>query len=222
MDTSISHSAVYGYFSEDPYIGLLANPNMPILHRSEQFSVDFELQILAESHEVADRNNDGLSDRAGYSMIVIAEDLTGVELAFFDDRIWAQGVGFYQAESALWNTQLFNHYRLIGDEFGYALQARNSLQENYVVVLSGSWRNYNPSGISDPFKDPYNNPSFLFFGDNTTSASATALLGDVIVRTGPLPEPRIKSIPIPPWSLMILVLSLGGFAVNRSAAKYCK
>jgi hypothetical protein len=39
-------------------------------------------------------------------------------------------------------------------------------------------RNYNPSGLS-LLVDPYNNPSFLFFGDDTTSADSHVALGRI-------------------------------------------
>lgn len=214
LDTSATNSIRYGFSSEDLFLGIVGIPNMPILNRSEQFSVEFELQVLSESHEVADRNNDGLSDRAGFSIIVISQDLFGIELGFFDDRVWAQETGFFQAESALWSTSVWHRYRIRGDSSGYVLEAKNGTQANYEHVLSGSWRNYNPSGISDPFLDPYNNPSLLFLGDNTTSAAASIILGDVLVRTGPLPAPFSATVPVPQFFLMILFFSVGFLAAR--------
>jgi hypothetical protein len=46
------------------------------------------------------------------------------------------------------------------------------------LLLTGNLRNYNPSGV-DAIADPYNNASFLFLGDDTTSAESHVLLGGV-------------------------------------------
>ena len=219
LDTTASNSVRYGFSTEDLFLGLVGHPNMPTLNRHEEFSIEFDLQIIVESHELADRNSDGLSDRAGFSLIVISQDLLGIELGFFTDRVWAQEFGFFQAESGLWNTQQWTHYRLSGNSSGYMLEAKNASQPGYVTVLSGGWRNYNPSGISDPFLDPYNNPSILFVGDNTTSAAASVVLGDLLVRTGPLPIPAVTSVPVPVYHLAAFCLLLGYAALARIAVQ---
>ncbi|MCA9036279.1 MAG: hypothetical protein KDA91_14180 [Planctomycetaceae bacterium] len=164
--------AVAAGYSNRNLLGTLKNPGFPSLDRNSGFSLDFELQIHAESHTSA--------DRAGFSAIVLADDGMGIELGFWQDQVWAQSASplFTHAESANFDTTaaevawslsiLGNTYALFGDS---------------ALVLSGSLRNYSAVGIP-----PYTGSNFLFLGDNTTNASADFTLGSVSISAVPEPS----------------------------------
>jgi hypothetical protein len=212
INTSSSFDLRAGVSSELTFGGLFEHPLMPVLDRHEGFYLEFSLQVLSETHNLnRDDNNDGLLDRAGFSVITLSQELLGVELAFFEDKIWAYEDGmdnaadqFTQAENIAFDTTVLTDYRLEGASDGYALFA------NDINILSGDWRNYNPSGVS-ALTNPYDNPSFLFLGDNTTSASAEVLIGDIDVVTGPFvaqPSPVPVPVPLPAPALMLFAGSI--------------
>ena len=197
MTTTPNYGDVGVVSTELTFGGLARHPLMPVLNIADGFEVSFSLQILSESHNMSrDDNNDGLLDRAGFSVLILSTDLRGIEIAFFIDKIWAYeddktnaGDKFTQAENAVFDTTKFVRYKLVGSEGGYSLFADG------VNILSGHWRTYHPSGV-DPFKNPYDNPSSLFFADNTQSAASDILLGDISVEIGPFPAPHLVPIPI--------------------------
>ena len=191
LDTTAVRGDQSGYFSEDPFTGtFVSHPDMPVLDRAAGYTVDFEVQIIAEAHNVRDDNGDGLDDRAGFSVIAISQDLAGLELGFFEDRVWAYAAAgegasslFTQAEGADFDTTAsVVRYQLSVLDDTYALLADGAL------LLAGNLRDYNPSGVS-ALTDPYDNPSFLFLGDDTTSAESNVLLGDVVVDLFAAPLP---------------------------------
>lgn len=190
LNTTADRDDQSGYFSEDPFNGTVTHPNMPVLDRAAGYTVSFQVQVLSEGHNNRDDNNDGMLDRAGFSVIAISQDLAGLELGFFENRVWAYAAAgegtdslFTQAEGVAFDTttSLVN-YDLAVQGDSYRLFA------NSQSILSGSLRNYNPSGLP-PLTDPYNNPSFLFLGDDTTSADSNVLLGRVAVLNSAVPEP---------------------------------
>ena len=209
MDTTADSDARFGYFSEDPLFGTAQHPQLPTLSRQQGFEVSFSLQVLDENHALRDDNGDGKYDRAGFSLIVISNDLAGIEIGFFEDKIWAYEDGlsnaanlFTQAESVGLDTTQFNDYTLRGTNTGY------SLFLNGTSILSGDWRTYNTNTLF-----PYDNPSSLFFGDNTTSASSHVVLGSINVESGPFPPPT--PVPLPPAAILILAGSVMLRAARR-------
>jgi hypothetical protein len=163
----------------DTYAGWASSgattPGFPILDRAAGFQVDFTLQIENESHT----NN----DRSGFSLIILSEDATGIELAFWENEIWVQsdsstGGLFEHGEGIVFPTTTgLIDYRLIviGDTY--------TLTANTQPILSGPVRDYSEF---DGFPDPYQTANFLFLGDNTTSAQARVRLGFVSI-TGTQP-----------------------------------
>lgn len=189
LDTTADRSNQAGYFSEFPLDGSLQHPMMPTLDRQQGYRFSFGLQVVEENHDARDDNGDGLDDRAGFSVIAISEDLLGLELGFFENRIWAYAAAgegtdsrFTQAEGVDFDTTAgMVSYELFVQGDGYQLFADGS------EILNGSLRNYNPSGLSGLI-DPYDNPSFLFFGDDTTSADSSVLLGTIGIQSVPEPS----------------------------------
>ena len=166
-----NHDGSGGYSNIDPFSGSFKNTSFPILDRRRGFAIEFALLVHSESHEN--------SNRAGFSVTVITEDLLGIELAFWDDLIWAQSDSplFTQAEGVAFDTTAnLTNYSLLLEGDGYHLSAEGNL------LLEGTLRDY--SGFNAP---PYTLRNFLFLGDNTTSAGADVTLGTI--RLTVIPEP---------------------------------
>lgn len=160
---------------------------MPILDRTSGYTVSFAVQVITETHAGSDKNNDGIDDRAGFSVIVLSNDLEGVELGFWSDQIWAQSDSplFTHAEGVTLTTTSLITYNLAVLSDTYTLSANDSM------VLTGSLRNYEAfTGTLDP----YETPNLLFLGDDTTSAKAKIKLAYVSIVT--FDEPHETFVPI--------------------------
>jgi len=160
------------------------------LDPSTGFTVRFDVRVEAETHNAAgaDKNGDGLSDRAGFSVLVLGSDAQGVELGFWQDEVWAQQddplfVHSPAAERAFLDTTVLTRYDLTMLGGAYELKA------NGVSVMSGTRKDY---AAFAGFPDPYETPDFLFFGDNTTSASGRTSVAWVEV--APVPEPATCAV----------------------------
>ncbi|MBD1913659.1 MULTISPECIES: hypothetical protein [unclassified Leptolyngbya] len=194
LDTS-ANSAIYAGYSNYSLTGI-KNSSFPTLDRQQGYSLAFETRI--------NLNNLVNSNRAGFSVTVVSSDGTrAIELAFqtltpntglifaqSDDRTvnpngQLQGL-FTQAESVSFNTNVLTSYRLEVVGSNYVLFA------NGTQILTGPLRDYSNFTPSNPLiPDPYNFPNFVFFGDNTTSASGQFELGDVAVQTAT----RLRFVP---------------------------
>ena len=78
------NAASAGYANQLPISNALVNAAFPLLDRTAGYSLDFDLQVNSESHS---SNN-----RAGFSVILLSQDLLGIELGFWTDQIWAQSL----------------------------------------------------------------------------------------------------------------------------------
>jgi len=186
MDTTTSGSSTYaGWISNGS-----ATHGFPILDRTAGFQVDFTVQVENESHT----NN----SRAGFSIIILGQDVKGIELAFWENEIWAQndentGGLFKHGEGTTFATTAgLIHYQVIVVNDTYTLTANNK------PILTGPLRDYSKfSG----FPDPYETPNFLFLGDDTTSAQSRIRLGLVSVtgteRTTTTSSPLPANSPTP-------------------------
>jgi hypothetical protein len=199
LDTRGNVNESAGYFNYDFFLGFftgLHNPVFPALDPADGFSLGFELLVHDEDH---------LSQsRAGFSVILLGQDLFGIELGFWEGSIWAQsGTSFSRGETASFDTALsLISYELMILNTEYLLLADGS------EILRGATRDYSPAA---PFPDPYDHPNMLFLGDNTTSASADFTLGRITLTTGPF---ATTPLPAPGW------LVLGGLAwIGRSRSR---
>ncbi len=147
---------------------------MPTLSRAAGFQLTFDLRVISENH--GSNHN-----RAGFNVILLSEDLYGIEMAFWQDEIWAQeGNGselFTHAEGVTYDTTAaLITYKITVISNTYQLSA------NDAPLLSGTLRQYTdwtpPFGITS---DPYEQPNQLFLGDDTSSAGAEVWLGDVTI-----------------------------------------
>jgi len=155
-------------------------PLIDSLDRAAGYTVGLSLRIREESH-LSD-------DRAGFSVIVLSSDLQGIELGFWADCIWAQNDSpiFTHGEQADYDTTAaMVRYDLAILDDAYSLWADGSR------ILSGSLRDY--TAWSGPI-DPYETPSFLFFGDDTSSACAQSEIALIELLDYPVPEPACLAI----------------------------
>ncbi len=139
------------------------------LDREAGFTVWVEAQLISESH-VSD-------DRAGYSVIVLSNDLSGIELGFWDNEIWAQE--FVDGDTS----QQFIHAEGTDAtptvaQTPYAIWIRG---DSYRLYVDGDFRLTGPVRNYSPFGAPYNQANFIFFGDNTSSAEAVSATAGVAV-----------------------------------------
>nr|WP_263013019.1 tandem-95 repeat protein [Ancylothrix sp. D3o] len=201
LNTTLEYDDYAGYFSNPVY--------MPVLDRTAGYTVEFTARINSEDHAGlnADKNGDGIADRAGFSLIALSSDKLGVELGFWTDSIWAQNSGTAEppggtlftrgeassltaAQITSFTSQLSN-YKLTIQGNTYTLSASNATNAE-TVILTGNVKDYsNFTGIANPLipsqysslLNPYNTPNFLFFGDNTPTSRANFDLGQVQVTT---------------------------------------
>jgi hypothetical protein len=135
------------------------------------FTLLFSARLDAETHVK--------TDRAGFSVIVLAEDKRGIELGFWTNLVFAQGDSplFVHAEEAPYDTaSAFADYALSILATYYILRANGS------PLLSGPVRDYTSfQGVINP----YSTPNFIFLGDDTSSASAACRLRKIVLVTAP-------------------------------------
>jgi hypothetical protein len=174
LDTTSSNLVQAGYTHAAPFS----------LDVNTGFRLEVDTRVVSESH--------GSNDRAGFSIIAIGSSLTGIELGFWSDRVFAQNTGFTHGEEGLFNTSSgIVRYDLFVQGSGY------QLFENGTFLLGGPLRNYSAFG------PPYNLPNFLFLGDDTTSAQASFNLSHVEVQQTPEPATALLSA----GALAVLVLT---------------
>ncbi|MCB1195156.1 hypothetical protein KDK77_03135 [bacterium] len=171
LDTSAVNNILAGYFYSSP---------VP-LTRSAGYALSFSIGINSESH--------GSGDRAGFSIIAVSSDLLGIELAFWEDEIWAQSTSFTHAEGTAFDTSSITDYSL------EILGSAYSLSANSTEILSGSLRDYSQTPISFPLPvTPYQVANLIFFGDDTSSAQSSAGITHIALQANPVPEPSVMAM----------------------------
>jgi hypothetical protein len=168
LDTTANAGEQAGYFSKIP-VPPHTHPSVPELQRSAGFTISFSVRIVEEHHGTR-------VDRAGFSVIVITHDLKGIELGFWTNEVWAQDDSplFIHAEGTSFDTTadvISYDLVIVGDN--YELSANGS------SILTGPLRDYAAFAPTTPPYAVYRIPDFLFFGDDTTSASASIQLASI-------------------------------------------
>lgn len=198
LTTSLLDYAGYSNFATN---GSLVNPNFPTLNRVEGYSIRFTMNLLAEAHT----NN----DRAGFSLLAVSSDaasgnLSSIEIGIQGDRVFSQETGFTTGESTAFDalSKGYVEYELsvLGTSYSFSADGTE--------LISGSLRDYT-AWDSGGLPDPYEIPNFIFFGDNTTSASADLYFQDAYL-IQPVSEPK---------SFLILLGCLGCFVGHRFRGK---
>ncbi|MFT5495013.1 MAG: T5SS/PEP-CTERM-associated repeat protein [Kiritimatiellia bacterium] len=171
LDTTVAITDSGGYFSN-----FLA-PSV-VLDRQVGFTLKWASELSFEMHNT--------TDRAGYSVLIVTSDLMALELGMWLDQIWAQNDQplFTHGEGVALNTEPLIAYELmvLGDTY--------ELRVGGALMLSGNLRDYSAfdhvaAGLP---LDPYETPNMIFFGDDTSSASANFRLQQIGLVT---PEPLV-------------------------------
>ncbi len=191
LDTSSSMAKQAGWFSEILTPIHLKNPNVPTLDRTAGYRVRFTMQLDCETHTFTDRDGDCVSDRGGFSVIALSSDSKGIEIAFWESQAFAYDyvdvgggvMDFVHAEgtSGFDPTASMTPYGLVIVGNSYVLSA------NGTPVLTGPLRDYSAAGYIYPI------PSFLFLGDDTTSALSTTRVSSIALDTT-IPEPATLTL----------------------------
>jgi len=165
LDTNSAQGIQAGYSNYNVIVPV--NPSFPSLSRTDGFVVSLDMKLLTETH--------ASNNRSGVSLIVLANDLQGIELGFWNNEVWAQsGSDFQHAEGAAFDTTAAT------TTYDVAIQGTTyQLRANGNPILSGNVRNYSAFGL------PYNLPNFVFVGDDTTSAQGSFEFSRLAV----VPEP---------------------------------
>jgi hypothetical protein len=188
LDTTSNMSAQAGFNISDG--GNYNNVLMPALSAATGYDIRFSLAVTAETHT-------GNNDRAGFSIIAIPGSATSaIELGFHTDQIFSQNNNFVgHAEEVAFDTTSLTTYDLIVQGAGYTLKSGNT------VLLTGNLHAYN--GNANPLNNIiYSQTDWLFLGDDTTSAAATAEIAHVEIL--PTPEPS-----------SLALLAIAGLALLR-------
>lgn len=186
--TKVYSSSVMGTifdstYEKGDYAGYAITPTLaPTLKREEGFKLDFTLNIVEEDHHSP--------DRAGFVVILLAEDMKGIEVSFWEDQIWVQEDNdtnsppmFTHAEGVAFSTSAWVNYELEIISDTYSLSANNA------EILSGTVRDYTawePPSLPSPwlpFPDPYETPNLIFFGDNSSGSGSQTWIRDIVIHT---------------------------------------
>jgi hypothetical protein len=187
LDSTPQIAEAAGYFSDIPIFP--GHPGVGVLDSSVGFALTFDVQLVSEDHS-------GSNHRAGFSVIVMDSAAKGVELGFWTDEIWAQtDVPLFEhsgsEQAAFDTTAAITRFKIIFSPGGYLLLADGT------PLFGGALKDYSAFDASSLPMDPYETPSFIFLGDDTSSASAEVNIS------------RIELIPEPSTAI---VLSAGFFA----------
>ena len=162
LDTTGDISEQAGYFSR----------SVLSLDRHAGFTLQFAIQLGEEEHLGP--------NRAGLSVILLSDDLLGVEMGFWENEVWVQegGTGdslFTHAEGAAVDTTAdLVTYQLAVQDSSYTLSADGQ------PILTGPLRDYT---AFEGFPDVYESPGLLFLGDNTRRAAAKTAVSLVALVT---------------------------------------
>jgi len=226
VDTDGNAAEYAGYANYEPTGPSFVNASFPSLDRNPGFSISFNMTLTETT--VVD------PDRATFSVIAISSDGQGIELGFEDNLIFAQ------TETPLFTRGESVSITPFGNNYDYELRISSNGYALYVdgtLRLSGSLRDYsafNNLTSSPPLPyDPYEQPSFIFFGDNTGqefggfefySASVTILSNSV----GGVAEPIMIHLSWTDWlaenrvllaSGLLLLTAMGLLIVNPSQGR---
>ena len=198
LTTNDARRAGFSNYAYNPFtqVSTLVNAAFPALDRAIGFDVHVDgLKLDAEDHVT--------SDRAGFSIIAIssAADHKGIEVGFHANEVFSQNgpptLFSGQGETGSVDMTQARSIDLQVTSSGYELLVDGS------VVISGNLRDYSTFVPTPPLGNPYVLPSYLFFGDDTTSAGASAEFTNLAVT---VPEPA---------SLTLVVLATGLMSLRR-------
>ncbi len=158
----------------------IVNSSFPALNPASGFSVNWDLAVTSESNTS--------TNRAGFDVIVLGSDGKGVELGYWGSDVWAQeyvsGTGFEQnplQDSDTQNNDVFDTGPSLIDYNLSVLGGNYTLTANGTTILTGATQDYSGSAML-----PYTLDNFVFMGDDTSEAAASATFTSLSVT---VPEP---------------------------------
>ena len=199
FDTTVSNLTRGGYTLQG------SNPTQAFtLNNSIGYTLRFDVQTVVEDHSssgTADKNGDGIADRAGFSLIAVGSNKKAVELGFWSDQVWIQSdtpLFTHTAESANFNTTAAGQgmaglirFDLKVSNGGYQLFADGSP----TALLTGALKDYTAFAPNPGDPNPYVIPNLLFLGDDTTSANGKFKLSYVALTVPQaVPEPGVAAL----------------------------
>lgn len=167
LDTTADSAIRAGMFSGDPF-GVFRHPRLPELDAEEGFVIRSIVKLETERH---------LKDnRSGAVILVADKNLNAVEVGLWVDSAWVQP----DSGNPLFEGAVMNEVRLdFSDWVSFDIFVsgdRFALLANERVLVKGDLKDYSSAG-----PEVYRIPSFLFLGDNTSSASARLHIAQVEV-----------------------------------------
>lgn len=162
----------YAGYSNDYPTTVVKNSAFPTLDPAAGFDLTFSVKIDGETHTS--------TDRAGFSVILLGSDHKGVELGFWTDEVFAQNTGFTHGQTATLDTTTGHSYDLHVGGGSFTLSADGT------PLLADAVRDHSAFTPPAGLPNPYALPNYVFFGDDTTSGSATVEFSAAAVT---VPEP---------------------------------
>ena len=187
VDTNAANARYSGYANYNPttipsYVNPL-NISANTLNQTTGYTLNFRVSLDSTVINVSDIVN---APRAVFSVIAISSDLMGIEIGFLPSSIFAQSASFLapaQVSSTI-TTSVTTDYSLVIFNNTYALSS------GATPIISGALQSYNfdPAVSIPPLAfNPYQTPSFIFFGDDTSEASGTFTLNSASLDTTAVP-----------------------------------
>ncbi|MCH8569004.1 MAG: T9SS type A sorting domain-containing protein [Balneolales bacterium] len=150
LDTSVESSLQAGYLNNFLFTN---HPGIKVLDRESGYGFGMRLRLISEEATSP--------FRAGFSVIILSDDSKGIEIGFKADEVWGYDENFIPDER-----QDFDVTSDMTDWSVFVMGDSYSVYADDELILSGPLRDYTESGW------PYTRRNFIFWGDNTTSASS--------------------------------------------------
>jgi len=190
LDTAANSAEYSGYSNYDPFSSYVNSSifSASTLNQATGYTITFTMQLNSATDNTGSAAT-GNPTRAAFSILAVSSNTTkAIEIGFRANEIFAQTSSFTApvAQSTNFDTSTaLNTYKLTVFNNTY------SLTSGATNLINGSlvdYTTFNPSTSSPPLPfNPYNTPSFIFFGDDTGKESGVFTLGDVTLDTTPVP-----------------------------------
>ncbi len=194
LNTIVPEATYAGYTNYNAAGTAFFNPLFPVLDKNNGYTLSFTVKINSQTN-----NGTNGANRAGFSVLILGSDKTGIEIGFRNPNTQNGGATpdiFSQRDASFTvgeqNTHLkgilsqLNTYDLI------VLGNNYTLKNGDTKLLAGALRDYTAAAVPNTLTAAYGLANFLFLGDNTTSAGANVDIRNVTLITNSataVPEP---------------------------------
>ncbi len=196
-----------GYANFDPLTLSLLPSFTTQLDARTGYSVAFTLQIISETSN---------PNRAGFSLLVISSNQTGVELGFRTNQIFAQSSSFLESNNSLLNTTTSRNYTLQVVNGQYTLLDGATPVGSLNNQSLNNYSSFNPALSNPPLPfNPYTTSNLIFFGDNTDQGTANFTISNISVNA--LPVANAESYQTPANTPLNIPVGSGVLANDNDA-----